>query len=57
MKRVLTLCLYAALLLSLAACGSAPEVTLPAPEGEAGAAPTPEPASSARKRMCRKSSH
>lgn len=43
MKRVLTLCLCAALLLSLAACGSAPEVTLPAPEGEAEAAPTPEP--------------
>ena len=43
MKRVLTLCLCAALLLSLAACGSAPEVTLPAPEGEAEAAPTTEP--------------
>lgn len=43
MKRVLILCLCAALLLSLAACGSAPEVTLPAPEGEAEAAPTTEP--------------
>ena len=43
MKRILTLCLCAALLLSLAACGSAPEVTLPAPEGEAEAAPTTEP--------------
>ena len=43
MKRVLALCLCAALLLSLAACGSAPEVTLPAPEGEAEAAPTTEP--------------
>lgn len=43
MKRVLTLCLCAALLLSLAACGSAPEVTLPAPEGAEAPTPTPEP--------------
>ncbi len=43
MKRVLALCLCAALLLSLAACGSAPEVTLPAPEGAEAPTPTPEP--------------
>ena len=43
MKRVLALCLCAALLLSLAACGSAPEVAPPVPGGTEAPTPTPEP--------------
>ena len=50
MKRVLTLCLYAALLLSLAACGSAPEVTLPAPDAHADPDPGAHAGADAKRR-------